>query len=229
MPTALVTGASTKRGIGIAVVQTLERHGWNVVTAGFPPSHESENYSPVAIEDDLADPAAPARIFDGAESRAGDVNALVMAHARSGRGGVRDTGADDFDRHVVVNARANMLLIAEFARRFRGDRGSIVSYTSDAVYEEVGYGASKGALDRITIAAALELGPLGITVNAINPGPTDTGWMPSELAAEIERRTPLGRLARPDDSAELVAFLCSPGGGWITGQILRCDGGISLW
>jgi len=153
---------------------------------------------------------------------------LIMAHAHSEHGGVVSTSVEDFDRHIAVNARGSMLLMAEFARRFRGERGSIVSYTSDAVIDEVGYGASKGALDRITIAAAIELAPLGITVNALNPGPVDTGWMTPELAAQIEERTPLDRLGRPEDSAELVAFLCSPGGGWITGQILRCDGGISL-
>jgi 3-oxoacyl-[acyl-carrier protein] reductase len=62
-------------------------------------------------------------------------------------------------------------------------------------------------------------------VNAIDPGPTDTGWMGDELRGTIRSQSPLGRLGQPEDSAGLVAFLCSPGGGWITGQILHCDGG----
>jgi len=205
------------------LVRALERDGWDVVTAGFPPSDTGEARE-IDIREDLADPDAPPRIFDAA----GDVTAMVLAHAHSEHGSVVETSVDDFDRHMAVNARGSLLLIAEFARRHRGGRGSIVSYTSDAVFDEVGYGASKGALDRITVAAALELAPHGITVNAINPGPVDTGWMTPELAAHIERRTPLGRLGRAEDSAGLVAFLCSPGAAWITGQILRCDGGLSL-
>ena len=223
MPRALVTGASRRIGLAAAAVRALERDGWEVVTAGFPRSDVGEARE-VDIQADISEPDAPARIFDAA----GDVTALIMAHAHSEHGGVVSTSVEDFDRHIAVNARGSMLLMAEFARRFRGERGSIVSYTSDAVIDEVGYGASKGALDRITIAAAIELAPLGITVNALNPGPVDTGWMTPNLSAQIEERTPLGRLGRPEDSAELVAFLCSPGGGWITGQILRCDGGISL-
>jgi 3-oxoacyl-[acyl-carrier protein] reductase len=85
---------------------------------------------------------------------------------------------------LAVNARSVLLLIAEFARRFRGEHGSgrVVVFTSDAVHGEVAYGASKAALDRIVVAAAAELGPLGITVNAVNPGPTDTGWISAEPA-----------------------------------------------
>jgi 3-oxoacyl-[acyl-carrier protein] reductase len=71
------------------------------------------------------------------------------------------------------------------------------------------------------------LAPLGITANAINPGPTDTGWMTSDLAEGIVRDTPLGRLGQPADCANLVAFLCSPEGGWINGQLIKSDGGFS--
>jgi 3-oxoacyl-[acyl-carrier protein] reductase len=117
--------------------------------------------------------------------------------------------------------------MAEFARRFRGDHGRVVNFTSNLpLAGEIAYAASKGAVDWITIAAAVELGPLGITVNAVDPGPTDTGWMWPELKDNVERATPLGRLGRPEDAAELVAFLCSPAAGWITGQVIRSDGGF---
>ncbi|MFD6712922.1 SDR family oxidoreductase, partial [Micromonospora chalcea] len=88
-------------------------------------------------------------------------------------------------------------------------------------------GASKGALDRITLAAAQELAHLGVTANAIDPGPTDTGWMTTETKDAVLRTTPLGRLGRPQDCANLIAFLCSPDGGWINGQLLHSDGGIT--
>ncbi|MGH3304159.1 MAG: SDR family oxidoreductase [Streptosporangiaceae bacterium] len=89
------------------------------------------------------------------------------------------------------------------------------------------YAASKGAIEWITISAAAELASAGITVNAVNPGPSDTGWMSEELQAWHAEQSPLGRTRKPADTAELVAFLCSEHSGWITGQILSSDGGWS--
>src|SRR5439155_9897842 len=99
-------------------------------------------------EADLADAAAPARIFDAIEAALdGPVGALVCSHALSLRGGVMDTSAEDFDRHVVVNARATLLLIRELAARLpAGTPGRVVTLTSDALDGEVAYGASKAAL-----------------------------------------------------------------------------------
>ena len=168
-------------------------------------------------------------MLDAAELAVGPLTALVNVHTESRLGGVLETSPEEFDRHVAVNARASLLLIAEFARRFRGERGTgrIVSFTSGALHGEVAYGASKAALERITVAAAAELGPLGVTVNAVEPGPTDTGWLSPPLRERIVQETPLGRVGEPADAARLVAFLLSPAGGWITGQTLTSDGGWS--
>jgi 3-oxoacyl-[acyl-carrier protein] reductase len=168
----------------------LRRDGWSVATSGWRAYDASEAWGSQPeeaeeigggsfIEVDLSDPDAPAQVLSAAEEAIGPLTALVIAHTESRQGGVLDTQAADFDRHVSVNARSVLLLAAEFARRFRGEAGSgrIVAFTSNAVHGEVAYGASKAALERIVVAAAAELGPLGITVNAINPGPTDTGWM----------------------------------------------------
>jgi 3-oxoacyl-[acyl-carrier protein] reductase len=92
---------------------------------------------------------------------------------------------------------------------------------------ELAYAAGKGAIEWLAVSAAAELAPRGITVNAVDPGPTDTGWMSQELAAAIHHKSPMGRIGRPTDAAELVAFLCSDRGGWITGQVIRSDGGWS--
>jgi 3-oxoacyl-[acyl-carrier protein] reductase len=242
VPAALVTGATRKAGIAAAVVRALARDGWEVATTGFRPYDASEPWGSDTKEaeelagpgrfheDDLADPAAPERVLDAAEAAVGPLAALVVCHTESRRGGVLDTGAEDFDRHVAVNARSVLLLTAEFARRFRSEPGSgrIVAFTSGALHGEVAYGASKAALERVVVAAAAELGPRGITLNAIDPGPTDTGWISPELRTLFVEQIPLGRVGRPEDAAELVAFLCSSRGGWVTGQILISDGGWSV-
>ncbi|MEU4547238.1 SDR family oxidoreductase [Nonomuraea dietziae] len=155
--------------------------------------------------------------------------ALVMCHCESVDSGLLDTTVESFDRHFAVNARATWLLIREYGTRFSLAHGSgrIISLTSDHTVGNLPYGASKGALDRITLAAARELAHLGVTANVINPGPVDTGWMSDELRAACVSRTPLGRLGTPQDTAHLVDFLCSPEGQWINGQLLMSNGGFA--
>lgn len=103
----------------------------------------------------------------------------------------------------------------------------IIALTSDHTAFNLPYGASKGALDRIVLAAAKELAPLGVSANVVNPGPNDTGWMSEDTKAWILRATPLGRLGQPADTAALVSFLCTPEGAWVSGQTLTSDGGFS--
>lgn len=238
---ALVTGASRREGIAAAVARALGRDGWTLTLAGWTPHDERESFSsePADLaaelgaawhEDDLADPAAPARLLDAAEAATGPVTALVCCHTHSEVGGLLEASADQIDRHLAVNVRGTLLLIAEFATRFRGKAGSgrVVTFSSGLpLAGEIAYAASKGGVEWLTISAAAELAERGITVNAIDPGPTETGWISPELRERLLAEAPLGRLGRPEDSAELVAFLCSDRGGFITGQVLRCDGGWS--
>jgi 3-oxoacyl-[acyl-carrier protein] reductase len=245
VPAVLVTGLSRLEGIAATVARHLADDGWTVAATGYRPYDETEPWggdpgAPERLraegtiaawrEEDLEDPQAPARVIAAAEREVGRLTALVIGHTESRLGGIFETTAADFDRHVAINARASLLLTAEFGRRFEGEPGSgrIVAFTSDAIHGEVAYGASKAALERIIVAAASELGPRGITVNAVNPGPTDTGWIGPELRGRLEDAAPLGRIGRAQDAAALVAFLCSPRGGWITGQVLVSDGGASV-
>jgi 3-oxoacyl-[acyl-carrier protein] reductase len=243
---ALVTGVGRRAGIGAAIVERLAATGWDVgftywqpYDARMPWGTDDDAATELlgrlaelgvrgcAVEADLGDTSTPAAIFDQAETELGPVRALVMSHAESVDSGLLDTTVESFDRHFAVNARASWLLIREFARRHEGGYGRIVALTSDHTAGNLPYGASKAALDRITIAAASELAGRGITANVVNPGPTQSGWIDDALAKEITEATPLRRLGRPVDCANLVAFLCSPEGGWINGQLIHSDGGIS--
>jgi 3-oxoacyl-[acyl-carrier protein] reductase len=244
---ALVTGVGRRIGIGAAIAERLAASGWDVgftywrsYDGRMPWGRDTAAHELItqrlnelgarshAVEADLEDVASTAAIFDSVGAELGSVQALVMSHCESVDSGLLDTSVESFDRHFAVNTRASWLLIREFALRYQGPHGSgrIIALTSDHTVGNLPYGASKGALDRITIAAAKELSHLGVTANVINPGPINTGWMSAELADRITQATPLGRLGRPVDCANLVAFLCSPEGGWINGQLLRSDGGL---
>jgi 3-oxoacyl-[acyl-carrier protein] reductase len=91
---------------------------------------------------------------------------------------------------------------------------------------ELAYAATKGAIEAFTVTLAAEVGHRGITVNAVNPGPTDTGWMSEELTLELSVRFPAGRVGEPEDVARLVAFLAGSEAAWITGQIIHSEGGF---
>lgn len=246
-PVALVTGASRRRGIATATAQRLAETGWDVAFTHFgaydarmPWGADTGAADELAdqlsgagaracpIEADFEDVEAPGQVFEQVHRELGPASALVLGHCESVDSGLMDTSLESFDRHFAVNTKAGWLLIREFARRFSGAPGSgrIVALTSDATVRNLPYGASKGALDRVVIAAARELCGLGITANCVNPGPTDNGWMAEQLRAELTASTPLGRLGQPRDAANLIAFLCSPDGGWINGQLIHSDGGL---
>lgn len=247
-PVALITGVGRTVGIGAAIAARLAASGWDIGFTYWTPYDErmawgaeegatetirktliGHGAAVAAVEADLAGTETPAQVFDEVERQLGNVTALVMCHCESVDSGLLDTTVASFDRHFAVNARASWLLIREFGRRFRGVHGTgrIVALTSDHVVGNLPYGASKGAMDRITLAAARELAHLGVTANVINPGPVDTGWMSEELKATMVGHTPLGRVGTPADTADLAEFLCSPRGQWINGQLLKSDGGIS--
>ncbi|WP_106250174.1 SDR family oxidoreductase [Allonocardiopsis opalescens] len=246
-PTALITGVGRTVGIGAGIARRLADSGWNIAFTYWHPYDLRMEWgiqegateaivrdlvgrgaATAPVEADLADVSTPACVFDEAERRLGPVTALVLCHCESVDSDLLGTTVESFDRHFAVNARASWLLIREFGLRFSGAFGSgrIISLTSDHTVRNLPYGASKGALDRITLAAAHEFAHLGVTANAINPGPVDTGWMTDQVREDCLRATPLGRLGTPRDTAHLVDFLCSPEGGWINGQLLMSNGGF---
>lgn len=218
MPLALVTGAARANSIAAGIVPRLQADDWDVVTS---------DLSGTDFDTDLSTPEGPGALVTAVEDARGPISALVLSHAHGVESGILDTTAESFDRHVAVNARASLLLIAAFARQVPEGGGAVVALTSDHTTGNLPYGASKGALDRIVISAARELGGQGISANVVNPGPIDTGWMDDEMREGLEPYHPLGRLGQPKDIADVVAFLVSPAGRWISGQLLNTDGGFT--
>jgi 3-oxoacyl-[acyl-carrier protein] reductase len=205
-----------------------------------------------AWEADLADPRAVPELFDRAEQTLGPVEVLVNNAAytdpdtfippdqlgtdsRAVDGfPMRSLTAESHDRHFAVNSRAVALLMAEFARRHvqRGAGwGRIINVSTDGApgfRSEVSYGASKHALESYSRAAAGELGPYGITVNIVSLGPIQTGWITPEMEEDIARHTPLGRVGRPEDVADVMILLAAEQARWLTGQLLYVGGGIQM-
>jgi len=233
MRNALVTGVSRRAGIGFAIAGRLEEAGANVFTQGWTPHDAAQAWGADAtfnpsLEADFADPAAPARVVGAAREALGALDVLVVNHARSGSGRLDELTAEDLDKFLHENVRASLLLVKEFAAQFEAESGRVVLLTSGAhlgpMSGEVAYAVSKGALAIATRTLAEELADSGITVNCINPGPTETGWGLAEL--DPKPRMPFRRWGEPDDAARLVAWLCSEDGRWITGQVIDSEGGF---
>lgn len=247
--TVLVTGVGRRRSIGAGLALGLADDGWDLVLnywASYDDrvryargEHDAEDVAAECrrrgsrvevIAADLAEVGVPGGLVEAAAA-AEDLHGLVMSHCESVNSSVLDTTVESWDRHFAVNARAAWLLIKAFAERLAAEattevRGRIVALTSDHSVHNLPYGASKGALDRVVVAAAGELASRGIRANVINPGPIDTGWMTPEIREAAVAQTPAGRLGTPADTADLVRFLMSDAGGWITGQVLYSNGGF---
>lgn len=247
---ALVTGASRRGGIGAAICRALAARGasivfshWQPYDAQFPwagTSGDPEDLAAeiagfggavAAIACDLSDPSAPSRLLDEAEGRLGPLSILVNNAAYSTNDGFERLDAATLDAHYAVNVRGTLLLSTTFARRFSaGDGGRIISLTSGQslgpMPDELAYAATKGAIEAFTRSLAPAVAPRGITVNAVNPGPTDSGWITPELRQTLLPLFPTGRIGTPDDAARLIAWLAGPEAAWITGQVIHSEGGF---
>jgi 3-oxoacyl-[acyl-carrier protein] reductase len=238
---ALVTGVSRRAGIGFAIVRRLQEAGATVFVHGWAPHDATQAWGAdpggtegVAgelgvehLEADFADPDAPAHVVAAACAAVGPLDILVVNHARSGDGRLDELSAPVLDGFLHENVRASLLLVKEFAAQHTWGDGRVVLMTSGAhkrpMAGEVAYAVSKGALLVAAPTLAEELAARGITVNCVNPGPTDTGWGLAEI--DPTPRMPAGRWGEPDDAARLVAWLCSDDARWITGQTIDSEGG----
>jgi len=248
---ALVTGVSRRIAIGAAVARRLAADGAAVLLHSWSP-HDAEQQwgadvggpeSVVAaieaaggraahVAADLADPEAPARLVEAARAAFGHADVLVASHARSSGQTLEQLTAVELDASHAVNTRASLLLAQAIAAQHDGRPGGRILFFTSGQYhgampDELPYIASKGALAQVTRSVAVHLMPRGITVNCVNPGPTDTGYADDATRAAVAAAHPGGRWGTPDDTARLVAWLASDEAAWVTGQVIAADGGWS--
>jgi 3-oxoacyl-[acyl-carrier protein] reductase len=232
---AVVTGAS--RGIGRAIAKRLARDGATVVV-NYAQSHEDAQ----ALAEDIHGWAFPAdlgvvgdvrKLFAAVAEKYERLDILVNNAGVARMQPVADVSEEEFERIFAINTRGVFFALQEAAKRM-GEGGRIVNVSTGATVaspaESAVYTGSKAAVEQFTRVLARELGSRRITVNTVSPGFTDTDMLRSVpgLAENGPKITPLGRLGTPEDVADVVAFLCSEEGRWITGQNIQAGGGASM-
>lgn len=241
---ALVTGGS--RGIGRAISLRLAAAGADVVVNYFvnrdaaeatAAEIRSQGVRAHVAQADMKDPEQIRKLFEEVESRFGGLDVLVSNAASGVFREAANLTAKHWDWMMSTHPRALLLCAQAAAPLMRSRKGRIVSVSSigaqRAIPQYAGMGASKGALEALTRYLAVEFAPLGIAVNCVSGGAVTTeSWdgLPEVRATleEIRRKTPAGRIARPEDIADAVLFLCSPQAEMIRGHVLVVDGGYSL-
>lgn len=244
---AVVTGVSRRAGIGFAVARRLLGLGARVLVQSWQPYDASTSWGadPGGVEAvvselaavgevahlaaDFSDPDSPRAVVAAARDAFGHLDILIVNHARSEQGALEETTAAQLDAHLVENVRASILLVKELAAQHDGRPGGRVVLMTSGQHlgpmpGELAYAVSKGALHQATLSLSEGLIERGITVNAVNPGPTDTGWGLGERPAYPTM--PLRRWGEPDDAARLIAWLCTDEAAWITGQVIDSEGGF---
>jgi len=241
MPVALVTGAS--RGIGSAIAEALARDGFDIAVgygsdlAGAERTVAAVNAhgrTAVALQADVADEDQAAGLVEAAEELVGPLDAVILNAGITRDGLFMRMSAEDW-RAVIDTNLTGAFFVSRAALRgmLRRRSGSIVAVSSIVGLTgnagQANYAAAKAGLIGMVKSLAKEVGARGIRVNAVAPGyiATDmTAALSDDQRAQVQASTPLGRLGTPGDVSGVVAFLCSPDAAFITGSVIRVDGGL---
>lgn len=250
---AIVTGVSRLKGIGRAICIALARQGhdvcftyyqaydaqmeWGIDTEAIATIQKELTALGVksfALEMDLTDKSAADTIMQSVESELGPVSILINNATYSTQSDIQHIEADILDQHYAVNVKANVLLTKAFINRFKiKQHGRIINISSGQslgpMDQEIAYAVTKSAIDNLTFTLASSIASKGISINAVNPGPTDTGWMTEAQQQKLLAASPMKRVGTPEDVAKLVAFLVSEEAEWITGQLIHSEGGFDRY
>jgi len=240
---AVVTGAS--KGIGAAIAKSLAGEGASVVINYSSDAQgaykvvgdiESAGGHAVAVKADVGKSADVAHLFAETRTAFGKPDILVNNAGVFKFFPLEDTAEEEFHRQFNINVLGTLLATKEAVKHFGDKGGSVINVSSvvskNPVPNSAVYASTKGAVDTLTEALALELAPKHIRVNSIAPGGTETegthamGIIGSDFEKEMVARTPLGRLGQPDDIAKVAVFLASDDSAWLTGERITASGGL---
>ena len=239
--TALVTGAS--RGIGRTIAERLAKSGASVAVNYANNSDEAQKTvaeikaaggNAFAIQADVGRVPEIVRMFDETIAHFGRLDILVNNAGVMFIKSLTATTEADFDRIFDINVKGTYFACQQAAKRL-ADGGRIINLSSSTTARLLpnysAYVATKGAVEQMTRSFAKELGPRGITVNAISPGPTETElFLTGKSSEQIEffaKQSAFERLGKPGDIADVVTFLASDAARWISGQNIRANGGLA--
>jgi 3-oxoacyl-[acyl-carrier protein] reductase len=247
---AIITGTSRLKGIGRAICVELAKSGidifftfWTDYDKQMPWNVEDNEPDLIQteirnfgvrcekLELNFLENTSIESLFNEVENKLGFATILVNNATYSTQTSIEKITVEELDKHYIVNFKVPTLLISEFVRRFQGQKnGRIINLTSGQTLSfmnnEIAYATTKSAIETLTRTISQEIANKGITINAVNPGLTDTGWLDEKQEKIFKDRFPMGRLGQPTDVAKLISFLASENAEWVTGQVIHSEGGF---